>query len=83
MAYSDCASYVSIAPDFRAVGGAELRSGRSKTTLLAGGRDYGEKSASIDEPLLLAATVYDVKQERVALAGHRAHARGAGFPFDA
>ena len=83
LAYSYGTGNAAKAPDLRAVCGAELRSRRSEAALLTCGRNYGEQGSSIDEPLFLAAAVYDVKEKRITLAGNRVHARGAGFPFAA
>ena len=42
LSYGDGAGDVTIASDLCAVGGPELRSGRSQTALLASGRNDGE-----------------------------------------
>ena len=83
LTYCDCAADVAVAFDFGSIRGAQLETRGAEASLLAGGRENGDEGAAVDEPLLIPAGVVDVKEKRVRLAGHRVHARGAGFPFDA
>ena len=61
LAYGYGTGNAAKAPDLRAVCGAELRSGRAEAALLTSGRNNGEQGSPVDEPLLVAAAVDDVK----------------------
>ena len=83
LTYCYGAADVAVAFDLGSICGAQLDARGTETSLLAGGWEYRDQGAAVDEPLLIPAGVVDVKQKGFRLAGHRVHARGAGFPFAA